>query len=701
MREALFCNRETNHNKLSLPHICSHWLYGCRTLAFSFRNFFLAIFAALAFVLPLTAQAAAGDFLIDGTPNTDADTLPSVIAALDTSPHTLTLQTSLTVAAGMMISGKDITFDLNGHDLTFNDYLYLTNTRIDYTGAGNFGVVGITFNALSANGGYVRVTNVTINADGYAGVSASNGAEIVVESEVNATGGGNLWGVSAASASKVTVNGKVNITNNGTGIGYGVLASGANTVVAVNGDVTATNMALGTIYGVYGYTGSEITVTGKISATGNNAVYSVFAKDDTTVVTINGDVSITENIDPMGRPTNGIYAYTGSKITVTGSVSAINAGVAVRTYSNDSAMTTSVTVGGNIFLDNSASQDCGCGIGILSTGPSSVTTNGNINIIGEFSSGANAQNGAQITVLGSITTGDGGGAGTDGAGAVITVYGPVTVNFAGGYVSNQSGVDAWNGGTTVIKNNVTVTTADPYLTGAMAVNGSTVTIDGILTATPYINLNNDNSYTPADETIPTTKDGYKTYTDGDSTVWIKDATSPAEALAFVGASSRKVHGAAGAFDLPIDASGSLAPGGAITVEPRSGGANGAFDLVFQFDHAVEQASATITGASPAQSIEYAGNEVILHLTGVPDAARLGVALEANGSSSITVNVAVGFLCGDVNGNRYVQPGDVSEIRTRTGAVTTAANFIYDVDTSGYIQPGDVSIVRTLSGHSLP
>jgi hypothetical protein len=179
----------------------------------------------------------------------------------------------------------------------------------------------------------------------------------------------------------------------------------------------------------------------------------------------------------------------------------------------------------------------------------------------------------------------------------------------------------------------------------------------------------------------------------------------ADELTFVNAFSRKTHGAAGVFDLRIDPNGSLTPGSAITVEPRSGGANKAFDLVFQFNRPVDLASATITGASPAQSIQMNGNEVILHLTGVPDGVRLGIGLDANVGFNFlhsTANVAVGFLYGDVNGDRSVLSSDANAERAHSGyPLKDAMNFVYDVDANGSILTSDTNIVRALSGNFLP
>ncbi|MCL2308547.1 MAG: hypothetical protein FWC38_10095, partial [Proteobacteria bacterium] len=53
--------------------------------------------------------------------------------------------------------------------------------------------------------------------------------------------------------------------------------------------------------------------------------------------------------------------------------------------------------------------------------------------------------------------------------------------------------------------------------------------------------------------------------------------NPSSSVVFQGAFSRKTHGSVGTFDLPISATGSLMSSNPITVEPRSGGTNRAFE----------------------------------------------------------------------------------------------------------------------------
>ena len=64
-------------------------------------------------------------------------------------------------------------------------------------------------------------------------------------------------------------------------------------------------------------------------------------------------------------------------------------------------------------------------------------------------------------------------------------------------------------------------------------------------------------------------------------------------------------------------------------------------------------------------------------------------------------LSVGFLIGDTNGDRFVNAGDTTQTRSRSGQTTTATNFRSDVNVDGFINTGDTTIVRGRSGNSLP
>ncbi len=165
--------------------------------------------------------------------------------------------------------------------------------------------------------------------------------------------------------------------------------------------------------------------------------------------------------------------------------------------------------------------------------------------------------------------------------------------------------------------------------------------------------------------------------------------------------SRKNHGSAGSFELPIDRGAAL--GGTVTVEPRSIGSG--HTLVFRFDGpvvnvgavtAVDAASMAIGTASETHS----GNEINVTLTGVPDNRRVKIILTGiNGL--FDVSASMGFLVGDANGSREVNGADASAAKARTGQTADNANFMFDLNASGVISAADIAAVKARAGRLLP
>jgi hypothetical protein len=172
-------------------------------------------------------------------------------------------------------------------------------------------------------------------------------------------------------------------------------------------------------------------------------------------------------------------------------------------------------------------------------------------------------------------------------------------------------------------------------------------------------------------------------------------------IAFTGeVYSRKVHGAAGAMDLAIL---DMPLAGAVTVEPRAIGSG--HQLLFRFDNAVtsvtsvavtDAVSAAIGNATPS----FAGNDLIVTVTGIPDNTR--VTVSATGVNGVLdVSRAMGFLIGDINNSRSVNATDISGVKARSGQTTDATNFRFDVNASGGINATDISAVKARSGLVLP
>lgn len=163
--------------------------------------------------------------------------------------------------------------------------------------------------------------------------------------------------------------------------------------------------------------------------------------------------------------------------------------------------------------------------------------------------------------------------------------------------------------------------------------------------------------------------------------------------------SRKTHGSAGVFDIPLPLSGE--PG----VECRS--SNGHHTLVFTFSSNVVSGTAAVTAGSGSVSGSpiFSGNTMTVNLAGVTDVQKITVTLSDVTSSTSQVlpdtSVSANMLIGDTTGDKTVSNSDVAQTRGQVGVAVTASNFREDVRVNGEIAPADVRLVRSNLGHSLP
>jgi autotransporter-associated beta strand protein len=177
---------------------------------------------------------------------------------------------------------------------------------------------------------------------------------------------------------------------------------------------------------------------------------------------------------------------------------------------------------------------------------------------------------------------------------------------------------------------------------------------------------------------------------------ITSASGPA--LKVVSAVSRKTHGTAGDFDIPLPLTGE--PG----VECRAG--NGTYKLVFTFNNDVVSGNASISfGTGRTASTTFAGNTMTANLTGIADVQKVTVTLSnvMDSFSQVLPDTPVNMnvLVGDVSGNKSVNATDVSQTRLQSGMVASAVNFRADINASGIINASDVSQVKLQVGDGLP
>jgi alpha-tubulin suppressor-like RCC1 family protein len=165
-------------------------------------------------------------------------------------------------------------------------------------------------------------------------------------------------------------------------------------------------------------------------------------------------------------------------------------------------------------------------------------------------------------------------------------------------------------------------------------------------------------------------------------------------LSLIAVHSRKQHGTAGTFGLPIYFGASNT--GAVSVEPRIDGGSG-HTIVFQFNNPITSIAAingTDQNNSPVStaSTPTNSNEVVVGLMSIANGSTVSLDLVGpNGAG--TYSAKVGFLIGDVNRTGHVDANDVTEIKARAGQTVNSRNSSYDVDLSGTITAADIVAAR--------
>jgi N-acetylneuraminic acid mutarotase len=162
--------------------------------------------------------------------------------------------------------------------------------------------------------------------------------------------------------------------------------------------------------------------------------------------------------------------------------------------------------------------------------------------------------------------------------------------------------------------------------------------------------------------------------------------------------SRKTHGAAGTFDIPLPLTGNVG------IECRSGGATNDYQMIINFATTVTVGSASVTsGTGSVSSFSVSGSQVTVNLTGVTNVQRITVTLfnVNDGTHMGNVPASMGVLVGDVNGNAVVNASDVSLTKSQVGQPVTGSNFREDVNANGTISATDVALVKSKVGTALP
>jgi len=312
-------------------------------------------------------------------------------------------------------------------------------------------------------------------------------------------------------------------------------------------------------------------------------------------------------------------------------------------------------------------------------------------------------------------------------GGIIYVGG--ASDFSGGTVIDTTNSFSFNPGT----NTTGAIAPIPRATGetrALAYNGKMLVMGGGRVA-PNPSSEVD-IYDPGTNTwttgapVPafmTARRNFPTDTNGTTNIWLAGGYAPSTptdsmeifclgATTVMDAVSRKTHGTAGTFDIEMPLTGSSG------VECRSGGATHDYSLVVTFSGNVTVTgmpqSQVVTGTGcvgsggtcdPNGTVSVSGAVVTVPLTNIADVQVINVQINGvNGASdepAVNVNIPMGFLTGDVNGNRVVNSTDVAQTKSQVGQNVGSGNFREDVNANGTITATDVTIVKSDVGHALP
>ncbi|MDQ6625822.1 MAG: dockerin type I domain-containing protein, partial [Verrucomicrobiota bacterium] len=98
-----------------------------------------------------------------------------------------------------------------------------------------------------------------------------------------------------------------------------------------------------------------------------------------------------------------------------------------------------------------------------------------------------------------------------------------------------------------------------------------------------------------------------------------------------------------------------------------------------------------------------GAQVTIDLTAVANARKIVLTLfgVSDGVTTNDVDVPMGVLLGDSNGDGVVNSADATITRNRSGQATDATNVRSDYNIDGFINAADSTIVRARSGDFIP
>ncbi len=394
---------------------------------------------------------------------------------------------------------------------------------------------------------------------------------------------------------------------------------------------------------------------------------------------------------------NGIYTRAfmeAASVTVIDSTVSDNSGTGIYTEAFEGSA--NITISNSTIRGNSSSQQGG---GIYNSFGSLTIINSTISGNSAASGGGIYNTIGSVTIASSTISGNSAasGGGIYGALAGSAVHISNTILDAG-----ASGQNIFNNGGTITSDGYNLSSDDGggYLMGpgdqintdpmldpaGLQNNGGPTQTIALLPGSPAIDTGDPNA--------PTKDQRYYLRNGAPD----KGAFERGGTLAPIGVVSRKIHGAAGAFDVDLPLSGSAG------VECRSGGASANHQVIATFATPVTIGNASVTtGTGTVSSVLVSGSQATIDLTGVSNAQQIVLTLSnvSDGVNANNVIIPMRVLLGDTTANSTVDSSDISQTRSQLGQAITNLNFRSDVTASGLISASDVAIVKSKAGTSIP
>ena len=383
---------------------------------------------------------------------------------------------SISGDGAIVVSGKTLTFDLVGYDLTIRNptgtgLLVKDSANVTVNGTGTLTIDSLLA-ALNVSGSYFSTEGdmiTTLKSSKYDGIYAIDSIVNIIDGSITAAGDGIY---TAGANTQVYFRGPITVNGEADSNAHGVHLNGIDNIVEVSSAQGRINVIGGWGSGIYVENGGSVTVGGFETpawVTSINDGITTLRKDNKATVTVYGDVT-------GGK--NAINALGDAAIKVVGNV------------------TSTAEAKRAVYAINSFA-DTGDEISIAIT--KNVEGPGGINLYGNSGTVSNV-----VTIIGDVNAT---GIGNETAG-VYASYGSVAV------AGNVSA---------------------PLSLGAEAGTNGQITIDGMLSGQSYVKVNNVPK-TESDKDAVTTKEGYHTYTDqfANAIVWVKAATSSSSVCAIGG-----------------------------------------------------------------------------------------------------------------------------------------------------------------------